>query len=439
MGNSFSFPFQLQTRTPIWTGDAKNECRRLHETGLIGSLRWWLEVVVRGLGGRACDPTAKGKGGPNQNACSFDSERYARARRNEQGQRSAAAEAGLCPACQIFGATGWRKIFRLELVEDSAFTGNSIICFQVSKDQKRATYLPGGFYSSHIAARLVFDRDPLTLKQALGLTPEDLTEAIKLALCLISEWGGLAAKTQQGYGVVDIDCGNVDVAKAIWVLEAIGGADKPPQELPCLDDFFFTKIRFRLSGVRELTHLQSLYTGLDFRRVNNWFGQTLRWEVFPVAPVVRYYLRDLFRSYHNDAFTRYQMMGVVSTIYHSSDGGKVTENNKRWRCEVCGEEWKGKELPRADVTKLERQRSRIHVSQAYILDHRERLYEMRVWGEIPKALANRDKVVQSIKEWLGKDGELWARMPKLKVQNVIWRMKQGDQDTRDFLVDLLRK
>jgi len=49
---------KLKTLTPIWTGGADGKCDRLHETGIIGSLRWWYEVLVRGLGGYACDPTS---------------------------------------------------------------------------------------------------------------------------------------------------------------------------------------------------------------------------------------------------------------------------------------------------------------------------------------------------------------------------------------------
>ncbi|WP_348531079.1 type III-B CRISPR module RAMP protein Cmr1, partial [Methanothrix sp.] len=32
---------RLKTLTPLWTGGVDQTCDRLHETGLIGSLRWW--------------------------------------------------------------------------------------------------------------------------------------------------------------------------------------------------------------------------------------------------------------------------------------------------------------------------------------------------------------------------------------------------------------
>jgi len=77
----------LQTLTPLWTGGVDQTCDRLHETGLIGSLRWWYEVLVRGLGGYACDPTGEDR-------CP-----------DKDGNR--------CVVCELFGCTGWARKFRL--------------------------------------------------------------------------------------------------------------------------------------------------------------------------------------------------------------------------------------------------------------------------------------------------------------------------------------
>lgn len=51
-----SMSIKIKTLTPIWTGGVNGECEILHETGIIGSMRWWYEAIVRGLGGYACDP-----------------------------------------------------------------------------------------------------------------------------------------------------------------------------------------------------------------------------------------------------------------------------------------------------------------------------------------------------------------------------------------------
>jgi len=78
----------LTTLTPLWTGGIDGTTDRLHESGLIGSLRWWYEALVRGLGGYACDPTSDDR-------CP-----------DKDGKH--------CVACELFGCTGWARKFRLK-------------------------------------------------------------------------------------------------------------------------------------------------------------------------------------------------------------------------------------------------------------------------------------------------------------------------------------
>lgn len=93
---------RLKTLTPLWTGGVDQTCDRLHETGLIGSLRWWYEALVRGLGGYACDPTADGR-------CEYDP------------KKPAPPEKQLCAACYLFGCTGWARKFRLRVLSTPEF------------------------------------------------------------------------------------------------------------------------------------------------------------------------------------------------------------------------------------------------------------------------------------------------------------------------------
>ena len=54
MRNTLSI--RVHTLTPLWTGGVDGTMDRIHETGILGSLRWWYESIVRGLGGSACNP-----------------------------------------------------------------------------------------------------------------------------------------------------------------------------------------------------------------------------------------------------------------------------------------------------------------------------------------------------------------------------------------------
>ncbi len=98
---------KIKALTLIWTGDVDGKCSGIKETGVIGSLRWWYEALVRGLGGYACDPTSKGK-------CELDQGRFQRAIKEGRSIQEALDEQ-ICPACQLFGCTGWSRRFRLEI------------------------------------------------------------------------------------------------------------------------------------------------------------------------------------------------------------------------------------------------------------------------------------------------------------------------------------
>lgn len=84
--------YKLKAMADIWTGDRSGNAGRLITTGLLGSLRWWFEVLARGLGGRACDPSNTGSRCPDR-----------------QGRR--------CVVCELFGCTGWARKFRFDVLD----------------------------------------------------------------------------------------------------------------------------------------------------------------------------------------------------------------------------------------------------------------------------------------------------------------------------------
>jgi len=97
---------KVKTLTPIWTGDVERESTKLRETSIIGSLRWWFEAIVRGLGGYACDPNSNGK-------CELDPRKLKKSCESKSLQD--ALDEQICPVCQLFGCTNWARRFRLEI------------------------------------------------------------------------------------------------------------------------------------------------------------------------------------------------------------------------------------------------------------------------------------------------------------------------------------
>jgi len=95
--------------TDIWTGNADGDSGRLITTGLLGSLRWWFEVLVRGLGGSVCDPSDRERRCPDPEIKDA----------NEAGHH--------CLVCELFGCTGWARKFRFDvLTEDGEVRMNRI-------------------------------------------------------------------------------------------------------------------------------------------------------------------------------------------------------------------------------------------------------------------------------------------------------------------------
>jgi CRISPR-associated protein Cmr1 len=135
--------WHLKALTPIWTGDAAGQNSRLVPGGLLGSIRWWFEVLVRGLGGAACDPSE------SQGRCPDKKGRH-------------------CVVCELFGCTGWARTFRFQVLDGA---GNT----QPAPIQKDANF----------KLRFV----PLRAVRAEEWSLIDLT------LRLIAEYGALGGKT----------------------------------------------------------------------------------------------------------------------------------------------------------------------------------------------------------------------------------------------------
>lgn len=100
---------KIQLLTPIWTGNENRQNNTLRETGIIGSLRWWYEALIRGLGGTACDPTDTKCNGKNH-----------------------------CDACELFGCTGWSRKFKLDLEKTNKQVFLNFIELREIKDEEWA-------------------------------------------------------------------------------------------------------------------------------------------------------------------------------------------------------------------------------------------------------------------------------------------------------------
>ncbi|NWF91369.1 MAG: type III-B CRISPR module RAMP protein Cmr1 [Syntrophaceae bacterium] len=368
---------KLRTLTPIWTGGIDQTCDRLHETGLIGSLRWWYEALVRGLGGYDCDPTKHG--------CP-----------NKAGE--------VCAACCLFGTTGWGRKFRLR-VYGKQRASPEFGELKVNPEQKRGSRLGAGVLS-----------DELTVT-VLPMRPTDQHELNVLAFLVyfVARWAALGARTQMGYGVVDLDtiapAGNAisarEIADSLTLIERAARKHPAPgpmsERLPDIRDFFFARLRLP-PGVREATL--------------KWLGEpryvAAREQGFvPSAPGVRYEMRSWLRD---PAF--------VPGVRRLDD----------LRHDLMGTTQKSSALdaPRG---------SRLFVSHLYQTGDG---WEFRVWGWVPNLSAynvRRDTLLQAIRQRLEEAQFGRAVFGLTQPLQLEWHSfdRQGTQSLGDYLRSLVRQ
>jgi len=120
--------FELRTLTQIWTGGVEGKTDKLHLTGIKGSLRWWYEVLIRGLGYYACDPTDDSPQFPQFKKCEVKLTKEEK-QQIESNPRSlqGIVKLKICPACYLFGCGGWSGKIILRITEpDSTILKESL-------------------------------------------------------------------------------------------------------------------------------------------------------------------------------------------------------------------------------------------------------------------------------------------------------------------------
>ncbi len=353
---------KLRTLTPLWTGGVDQTCDRLHETGLIGSLRWWYEALVRGLGGSACDPT--------EQACTFDEEKYRKSTATEERQRL--RDAGLCDACQLFGATGWARRFRLEVKSD----GNTLL------QQGDNVLIPGGRVHQSKQGRraggwYVFGKSRVgTIEiKIIPLNNADLCP-LHTVLTLFSQHASLGPKGASGYGIIQVENVQPDVE---WIDGISNHSPARNSSLPDFRDFFFARFQFQSPKQgdwwRQINGIQQAVNGKlakgssprPLRSASQELKQIYKQDILPIAPAIRNWLRYQWQH----GLDRNQEQYVFGDA-HSAIGSKVL------------------------------------VSYAYRPNDDQDLWEFRIWGWLPCAeeLPDRDGFLNTLKEQF-QSGNIW--------------------------------
>jgi len=372
---------KLKTLTPLWTGGVEGTCDRVHETGIIGSLRWWYEAIVRGLGGYACDPT--------DHQCKLEEKKLKKPEMDGAKEwRQALLRANVCDACQAYGATGWARRYRLHLRggEKVNFSGMlQITPYRRSRGWFLGTGLWGTLYGSVIVRPL--------------FAPASLV----VPLALAELWGGLGSRTQHGYGVVRAKVlkDKEPVLVDQTMLQSLPEGDRRIDlGMPSLRNMFFALVTLQARATNWWRNVDGLHAirGRDEDKLLAW----LETGSVPVSPAVRNQIRFEDGLGLRDDGQRNFVFGSSNRICKVCYQ-KVTRQSEPYWCPKCGNVRKSETL--------ERTKTKIHISAAYPLDEAQGVWQVRIWGWIPRTLPSgvgldREAMLQRLHDLLD-NAEMW--------------------------------
>lgn len=210
---------KIKTLTPLWTGGVEaGKVDRIHETGILGSLRWWYETIVRGLGGEVCDPTTP--------SCTYDPDK---------------PNNGLCDVCRVFGATGWRRRFRSIILDNTtpdSSVGSRAKANRSYTDNGGKTHTPTWYFPDNQNDK---PRSGNLSIQIQSLASDFPPEVIAGLIQFVADWGAIGARAQMGFGVIELGSVRINTRPLYDWLVPIAG-NHTYTELPSLRNIFLTRI-----------------------------------------------------------------------------------------------------------------------------------------------------------------------------------------------------
>lgn len=323
-----SMEVKLRTLTPLWTGDVDRDSSRMKETGILGSLRSWYEAWVRAHGGYACDPTSDDR-------CVY-----------KESLNS------ICHVCRSFGCTGWSRKFKIE------GTGlKTVTLFFVSSLSSNRRWLEKISENHHNAC---YGQASLKI---IGLDKE-VENTLLAILWLIAEYGGLGAKSQNGFGQIRLE--NIDMNK--------------------VSDGF--------AKIRELVEE-------DARRIGNSLWQDfsnffiLKFRIDEDNSIVQYYLSkpsNKFGPYYVGSPSTEWKKNFIPCSFDIRYKGEIQGRSFGLRNRLRFQKNYGKDIAEKlfGYSKSEnRQGSRVFVSHLYKESSDDKFYYLKVWGFVPKDVSTR--------------------------------------------------
>jgi CRISPR-associated protein Cmr1 len=335
---------QLTMMTPIWTGGVETgKMDRIRETGLIGSMRWWYELIVRGLGGEVCDPTSDNP----EDHCQFDTKTYERTKSIDDGLTT------VCPVCRLFGCTGWKR--RFELQSSATLTEP----FWLATKDQYGKFNHRWFSEIYetVDNHLAFGNLELCFRWMLGY--ESQHKNVKALLSLMAHLGAIGPKPQYGFGV--FSCQNsFSMTESLSIIQHEIAGSWPKKSLagvyPSLHGYWLLQCTVPGSDVnREFSSVTGFGNVQTFNKYKS--------RLLPVSFDIRYKFPGLQQKGLRQSYRLKHDIMPARKIFGTTKGDKFA--------------------------------SSVFVSHLYKTNETEAEYQLRVWGFTDSGLA--DEIEKSLK------------------------------------------
>ncbi|HEC92933.1 MAG TPA: type III-B CRISPR module RAMP protein Cmr1 [Candidatus Atribacteria bacterium] len=209
----------IKTLTPLWTGDAWRENNSIQPSSIMGSLRFWFEVICYFAGITKNENYEGGKLKDDLNEKEFK-EKLLNNGLNFKGIDNTLSECNVSFPSKLFGCTGWKgwvRIKKIEPIEDYCFGNKLKLPFGVAikkdfseiKELNNFRELDKNNYSGWFFSKSYFyGKFEITFE-----IEENIIEPIFYPiLVFIEKYGFLGGKWNIGYGRVGIE----NVSDNVW-------------------------------------------------------------------------------------------------------------------------------------------------------------------------------------------------------------------------------
>ena len=293
------FKVTFKTLTPLWTGDAERKNTKLRETGIIGSLRWWYEALIRGLGGSVCDPTS-------DNKCKLNQEKFKKALRKGKPIQDALSEQ-ICPVCQLFGCTGWARKFRLEIESI-----NLAVIPEIKIGTREKRVIKGKErYLIRNAKGFMADGSIVLKFIPLRKISSNEWALLNKTLKIIADYGAFGSHTSQGNGVIQIVENHLPYRDEKFEKSELKGKGNNIN-FPNLDNFFFYKFQIKFTkNISELIDEEIFWIHSSDHNSfqDDWGNWKKLWNNYHFLPIA-FHIRDTIRHLDGNRTRRHATFGT---------------------------------------------------------------------------------------------------------------------------------